>query len=308
MSLNPELSARIEGLLKSHEFVLFMKGNRETPKCGFSASIVGFLDEWLTDYATVDVLADAEIRDGIKAFSNWPTIPQLYVKGEFVGGGDIIRELANTGELGTVLGKTRVETPIPTLRVTETAKKAFLDALGGKAGEFVHFRVGARGMFELNLGPKEPGELEVEADGLVLLLDRGSARRADGIVIDFVRGPGGAGFKIENPNGPPSVQQMTAAQLKDRLDKGEAVHVFDVRTPQERLIAKLPFAQHLDEVGQKVLFALPKDAPIVFHCHHGGRSQQAADHFLTQGFTRVWNLSGGIDAWSQQVDPSVPRY
>jgi len=81
-----------------------MKGNRRQPQCGFSATVVGILDDLVPDYTTVDVLSNPAIRDGIKAYSSWPTIPQLYVGGEFVGGCDIVRELYGTGELHEKLG------------------------------------------------------------------------------------------------------------------------------------------------------------------------------------------------------------
>ena len=79
--------------------VLFMKGNAEQPQCGFSALVVQILDHLGVDYATVNVLASDELRQGIKAYSDWPTIPQLYVKGEFIGGCDIVREMYSSGEL-----------------------------------------------------------------------------------------------------------------------------------------------------------------------------------------------------------------
>ena len=79
--------------------VLFMKGNAEQPQCGFSALVVQILDHVGVDYATVNVLANDEIRQGIKTYSDWPTIPQLYVKGEFVGGCDIVKEMFQAGEL-----------------------------------------------------------------------------------------------------------------------------------------------------------------------------------------------------------------
>lgn len=91
---------RIQTLVTSHPVVLFMKGNRMFPQCGFSARAVEILRHCgVTKFESVDVLADAEIRQGIKDFSNWPTIPQLYVKGEFVGGSDIMLEMAQSGEL-----------------------------------------------------------------------------------------------------------------------------------------------------------------------------------------------------------------
>ncbi len=85
--------------VKSNDVVLFMKGTPQFPQCGFSGQVVQILDYVGVDYKGINVLADDEIRQGIKHFSNWPTIPQLYVKGEFVGGCDIVREMFQAGEL-----------------------------------------------------------------------------------------------------------------------------------------------------------------------------------------------------------------
>ena len=89
----------IRGTIAGHDVVLFMKGVAERPQCGFSNMVVQILDHLGVDYFDVNVLADDGIRQGIKEFSNWPTIPQLYVKGEFIGGCDIVREMFQTGEL-----------------------------------------------------------------------------------------------------------------------------------------------------------------------------------------------------------------
>jgi len=98
-SLSNEIRKRIQAIIDSEPVVLFMKGNRHAPQCGFSAQVVQILDRLLPDYATFDVLQDPEVRQGIKAFSDWPTIPQLYVAGEFVGGCDIVTEMYESGEL-----------------------------------------------------------------------------------------------------------------------------------------------------------------------------------------------------------------
>ncbi len=90
---------RIRETVEQNEVLLFMKGSPQFPQCGFSAATIQILNQMGIGYQTVDVLSDPEVREGIKTFSNWPTIPQLYVKGEFVGGCDILREMFESGEL-----------------------------------------------------------------------------------------------------------------------------------------------------------------------------------------------------------------
>jgi monothiol glutaredoxin len=98
-----DVSERIQQEVSDNPVVLYMKGTPVFPQCGFSAAVVQILSHMGVKFKGIDVLADAEIRQGIKEFSNWPTIPQLYVKGEFIGGCDIIREMYETGELQQVL-------------------------------------------------------------------------------------------------------------------------------------------------------------------------------------------------------------
>jgi len=99
-----DANSRIADLVKKNDVVLFMKGTALFPQCGFSSRAVAILDHIGTTYETVDVLQDAAIRQGIKEFSNWPTIPQLYVRGEFVGGSDIMMEMFESGELKQLIG------------------------------------------------------------------------------------------------------------------------------------------------------------------------------------------------------------
>ena len=94
-----DVKERIDGIVKDNEVVLFMKGSALFPQCGFSGRAVAILDHLGVKFETVDVLQDQEVREGIKAYSDWPTIPQLYVKGEFVGGSDIMMEMFENGEL-----------------------------------------------------------------------------------------------------------------------------------------------------------------------------------------------------------------
>ncbi len=100
---------RIQQDISDNEVVLFMKGSPVLPQCGFSATLVQVLTQLGVKFKGIDVLQDPELRDGIKQFSNWPTIPQLYVKGDFVGGCDIVREMFETGELKEVLDSKGIE-------------------------------------------------------------------------------------------------------------------------------------------------------------------------------------------------------
>ena len=99
-----DAQTRIEQLVKSNDVVLFMKGTPLFPQCGFSSRAIAILERLGRQYETVDVLQDPEIRQGIKQYSDWPTVPQLYVKGEFVGGSDIMMEMFENGELQQLLG------------------------------------------------------------------------------------------------------------------------------------------------------------------------------------------------------------
>ncbi len=101
--MNNPLFAQIEKDISENDVVLYMKGSKKFPQCGFSAAVVHVLGTLGVDFKDINVLENLEIREGIKQFTNWPTIPQLYIKGEFVGGCDIVREMAQAGELQQLL-------------------------------------------------------------------------------------------------------------------------------------------------------------------------------------------------------------
>lgn len=318
--LAPELHEKIRSLIGVADVVLFMKGTPDAPRCGFSAAVVDILDGILpvrSSWRSVDVLADPAIREGIKVYSDWPTIPQLYVKGELVGGADITREMATSGELQALLGvEKKAEEPTRLeVTVTPTAARFLLQAQAAepKENRFLRLAVTPRYQHQLGFSPEKAGDVKLASEGLELVVDAQSAKRAHGVRIDAVeQAGGGVAFRIENPNEPPSVKQMSVRELKQRLDvaaqSGTALELFDVRTPGERATAKIAGSRLLDDEGRAYLEKLPKDTALVFHCHHGSRSQAAAEHFLKLGFTKVYNVAGGIDAWSMEIDPSVPRY
>lgn len=309
MTLSPDLRSKLESLIASDQVVLFMKGSRSFPQCGFSAAVVQILDSLVPSYSTVNVLADPAVRDGIKAYSDWPTIPQLYVRGEFVGGSDIVRQLHASGELQQKLGALAAPAAPPAITVTAKAAAVLKAALADAgAGDVIHLSIDGKFEHGLDVGPREATSVTAESGGVTVQLDAASARRAAGVVVDYIEGPGGQGFKIDNPNRPAAVKAIGPTELKALLDAGTVKHLYDVRTPQERATASIAGARLLDDAALAELEQLDKSTPVAFHCHHGGRSQNAAEHFLQQGFKQVYNLAGGIDAWSAQVDPSVPRY
>ena len=299
----------LTSLIESNDVLLFMKGNRNQPQCGFSATVVKVLDAHLPAYETFDVLSDSNVREGIKEFSSWPTIPQLYIRGEFIGGCDIIQEIDGTGELAQKLGIELEDVSAPEIHISDAAAKALVEATAdAPADQALHLGVDARYRTSLFMAPVADGAFEVLENGITIHVDRASAVRAQEARIDVAETPNGAGFQVHLPHAPQRVQQMSVKDLKSRLDAGEAFEFIDVRTPEERATASIPGATLINEVVAQRLEALPKETPLVFHCHHGGRSQAAAEHFADLGFTNVFNLAGGIDAWSQEVDPEVPRY
>jgi monothiol glutaredoxin len=310
MTLDPETRKKIEQLVTSDSVVLFMKGSRSFPQCGFSASVVNILNTLIPKYTTVNILSDADVRTGMKEFSDWPTFPQLFVKGEFVGGADIVRQMHESGDLEKKLGDLVVApAKAPSVTVSPRAARELGDALKeGSPGDVIHLTITPTWEHQLDLGPREASHVSIETGGITVQLDRASAGRAEGVTIDFIEASDGAGFKIENPNRPATVKELPPKELKALLDSGRISYLYDVRTDKERATAKIAGARQLDDAAMAAIEGLPKDTPLAFHCHHGGRSRGAAEHFLKLGFKNVYNMAGGIEAWSRDVDPSVPRY
>jgi len=308
MSLDPVLRSRIDTLLQQHPVVLFMKGSPQAPRCGFSAATAGVLNELLGDYASVDVLADAEIREGIKTYGNWPTIPQLYVNGELIGGADIVQSMYNSGELQKLLGLPEPDRTPPALTISATAAKAIREALADSGADAaLQLSIDARFQAQFQLAEPDERLIRADANGIVIQMDAATAARARGIRIDWVDTPQGSGLAIDNPNAPAPVKPISVQTLKARLDAGD-ITLVDVRPPEERARASLQQDFRTFDDGIDALARLPKDTALAFICHSGGRSARAAEHFRSLGFRAVFNVEGGIDAWSREVDATVPTY
>ncbi len=308
MALDEATRKQIDSVIGSNRVVLFMKGTRQQPQCGFSATTVGILDTLLPDYATVNVLEDQQIRDAIKAYSEWPTIPQLYIDKEFMGGCDVVKQMFNNGELHAALGVEAPDRTPPEITLSDDAAKMMRDVLEQQAGLAAHLSIDARWQHNFSLAPAEGHEVRSVANGVEIYMDLATAQKARGLRIEVTESLQGTGFRIDNPNAPPPVGQLDAGMLKAALDAGEPLHLLDVRPQEESARASIEGSRLLDEAGVAFIETLPKDTKLVFYCHVGPRSQQAAEYFRLQGYTNVHNLVGGVDAWSQQIDPSVPRY
>lgn len=308
MSLDPQARQQIEEIVHKDRVVLFMKGTPAQPQCGFSAATAGMLDSLLPHYSTVNVLEDPVIRENIKNYSNWPTIPQLYIDGEFMGGCDIAKQMFNSGELHELLGLEKPDRTPPEISLSEAAAATIREALEANPGACLHLNIDARWQHSFSLGPAEGHEVKAVANGVEVLMDVATAPKARGLRLDIEDTLQGKAFRVENPSAPDPVAQMTVQELKSRLDAGENLRMYDTRPEDERARASLTQAIPLWNQGREELESLDRETPIVFFCHVGQRSQAAAEHYRLQGFTRVYNLSGGIDAWSQEIDPKVPRY
>ena len=308
MSLDPQTRNRIETLLASQRVVLFMKGNRQAPACGFSAAAIGRLDDVIDDYATFDVLGDEAMRQGIKDYGNWPTIPQLYVGGELVGGSDIIQGMHDSGELHALLGAEAPDRTPPEINISERAVEVIRQALADHGNAHLLLAVDAKFQPQFQMLETVTGsEIVAHANGLDVYFDLASAQRARGASIDWAKSGHGEGLSIHLPLGPQPIRSLDVQQLRERISAGD-ITVIDVRPLSDREFAPFPGAQVLDDANHARLTALPKETPLAFLCHHGNSSRQAAEYFRGQGFKALWNVEGGVDAWAREVDRAFPRY
>lgn len=195
----------------------------------------------------------------------------------------------------------------PKVTITEHALAAIRDAaIEAEANDALRLKIDARFHNDLFFGPVEPNDVVIDVGGLRLAMDPGTAKRANGLKIELVDGPNG-GFKLDNPNESSPIRGVRPADVRLMLKKRERLELVDVRDESERALARIDAARRLDEAYEAELLARPKDTKLVFLSHHSGRSRATAQRFYDRGFTNVWFVFGGVDAWST-MDPSVPRY
>ncbi|TVR96852.1 MAG: Grx4 family monothiol glutaredoxin, partial [Wenzhouxiangellaceae bacterium] len=297
MSLDAALRDRIEKQIASHDVVLYMKGTPKMPQCGFSAKTAGMLDSLLAgDFVSFNVLEDPDIREGIKAYGNWPTIPQLYVRGELIGGCDIVTEMFNAGELHELLGMEQPDRTPPELHITDKAADKIREFLDAYPDQHLHFAIGSDWDAQFNIGPRQGHEVETECAGIRVLMDVATAQRARGARIDWVESVQGEGLSLEIPGAPPPVKSMQPAELQQRMNSGERLLLVDTRSETDRAQRPLEIARPLDAALMAELKEADRALPLVFVCNIGVSSQAVAEHYRKQGFTQVYNLEGGAQA------------
>ena len=213
----------------------------------------------------------------------------------------------DSGELHRVLGVAEPDRTPPALSISEAAVEKVRAALA-EAGDLKLFLV-VDGNFQPQFQLREAGanDIVATAHGLEVRFDVASAQRARGASIDWTRTPHGEGLAIHLPMAPQAIKPLDVQALKQRIEAGD-ITVIDVRPEADRARAPFTGADVFEPETHARLVALPKDTPLAFLCHHGSSSRNAAEHFREHGFTNLYNVEGGIDAWSREVDASVPRY
>ena len=308
MSLDPALRARIDALLAANPVVLFLKGTPDAPQCGFSAKTAAAMDATGADYAHVNVLADPEIREGIKVYGDWPTIPQLYIRGELVGGCDIVTQMAASGELHAALGLPAPDRTPPSITITPAAAQMLKQALDNAGpGYALQIEIDRGFNARLQLAERDDTAISTESEGIRAQFDLVSAQRARGMKIDWADDARGKGLVIDNPNAPPKVGTLTPAQARERVAAGSLTLV-DVRPAQERALAQVPVACRTFDDGVEEIEALPKDQPLAFLCQAGARRPpNTSARWASRGFSMSPGASRPGPIWIRPSRATDPR-
>ena len=264
--------------------------------------MVQILDDLLPEYHTVNVLKEPDIREGIKDFSNWPTIPQLYVDGKFVGGCDIVREMYVSGELQSALGVKAAQQAAPRITVSEAARQAIQQA--GEPGAALRLSVSSKFEYELALDEQRNGDFAIDLGaGLTLVIDRMSAKRADGISIDYSgaerrrlphREPERAGAREAAAAG----GAEGAARRRRAAAPRRRTHAGGVRHRAHRRAASS--STRIRSWRSKGSRATRRSSSTATTACAAARPPSATSPRASRG---VFNLDGGIDAWSQAGRP-----
>ncbi|MCF6299586.1 MAG: Grx4 family monothiol glutaredoxin [Proteobacteria bacterium] len=290
---------RIESLLDENKVILFMKGTPQTPMCGFSSNTVKILKDLIPgEFSSFNVLEDQEIREGIKQYGQWPTIPQLYINKELVGGNDIITEMFNTGELQRILNLPQPDRTAPEIKISDEALEHIKNGLVDVGDNVLYLNIDDAFNTRFSLETPKGYEIISQQQDIKFYMDIATAKRAQGIEIDWVDELQGSGLRIKNPNEPPAIKHLTVDELKQWIDSDkEQAQIFDVRSEEKFSLGSIPQSKRLSKQSMQDIEQMDKQTPLVFVCQIGKSSQGAADHFRKKGFDNVYSLDGGYNAW-----------
>ncbi len=309
MSLSEKIKNQIKDYINREKVALFMKGTQSNPKCSFSANIVQILNNFITEYLSIDVLENNKIRQGIKIYSNWPTIPQLYIDQKFIGGNDIVSQMYKNGELSKYFDLKINNNLIPKIQISNLAQQALKEASATYDNpKYLRLRINAKFEHSLSFQNKNEEDIIIKSNNINLIIDPISKSRSNGIKIDYKKLKSTEGFKIENPNSPPEIKKINVFELKKKFDNNESIIVFDVRTKEEWDITHLNNTLFFNDYPKNKLKQIDKSHPIAFLCHHGQRSKRIAETFRTKGFTNIFNVIGGISEWSSKINNKIDKY
>ena len=296
--MNEQTKQSIENLVNNNTCVLFMKGNPQYPQCGFSSNTVKILQELVGDkFSYCNVLEDQNIREGIKEYGNWPTIPQLYINKELIGGNDIVTEMYNTGELQTLL-----DLPLPVkepaaISITEKAQENIRKGIQNIGSKVLMLSIDSQYNTRFSIEEAKGYEIISHVEDIKIYMDVGTAKRANGLEIDWVEDLQGAGLVIKNPNEPKKIKQITKQDLMDGIQRGKYPNIYDVRPENMFLAQSIPGSKRLDKEGMQEIESFSKETPLVFVCNVGKTSQETCDFYRKKGYTNINNLIGGVSNW-----------
>ena len=296
---------KIDNLINENNILLFMKGDKFAPQCGFSAKVIEILNHYCSMYKTVNVLEDNNIREGIKEYSKWPTIPQLYVNKEFIGGCDILTEMHQSGDLLDIFNIKIKSSDNIKLEISKSAKSAFGKIISeSNEGNTVRLSVDSKNNTNLSFEDKKDKDIQFEYDNFKLIIDPLSSSRITNLKIDFIEDKNSSGFSIINLD-QDNIEQIDAAKLKSMIENKEKFELIDVRTTQEYNENNISCARLLENIEDNFFDKLNKNTKLIFQCRSGKRSQNMALKFKEKGFKNIANLKGGILAWDEFNNKSL---
>jgi monothiol glutaredoxin len=210
-----------------------------------------------------------------------------------------------SGELADALDVEVPSVETPAIKISDEGIAAMKAAVASHPDARLHLQIAADWTHQISMDPNSDGAVRAQVGEIELHMDPWTAARADGLNMILDEDLTGTRFVFDNPNAPPPVNQMTVHVLKKKIDDGEDLVLIDVRGEDEREKGRIEGSHAWNDDCMQMIEGLPQDAEIIIHCHLGGRSQALADALRRRGYTNLHNVTGGIKAWSDEIDPTI---